>query len=179
MCGELKPRSGSEGAGLPGAATERLSTGAERPGHVWPLPRSATWPGTRRPRRHAPRRWGPRRDARGSSCRRTRPPPAWRGAWAGPSAATAAKDASGAEAGAEAGVCGLRLGLRLGRRQGLGTDAGLGSRRPPASRAPRATRAARGLAPRRAPCLPGGYTLSLALVGLVSPPPTRRKSQIL
>ena len=28
MCGELEPRSGSEGAGLPGAATERLSTGA-------------------------------------------------------------------------------------------------------------------------------------------------------
>ena len=43
MCGEIKPRSGSEGAGLPGAAAERLSTGAGRPGHVWPLPRSATW----------------------------------------------------------------------------------------------------------------------------------------
>ena len=37
MCGELKPRSGPEGAGLPGAATERLSTGAEWPGY---LPRS-------------------------------------------------------------------------------------------------------------------------------------------
>ena len=28
MCGAFKPRSGPEGAGLPGAATERLSTGA-------------------------------------------------------------------------------------------------------------------------------------------------------
>ena len=47
MCGELKPRSGPEGAGLPGAATERLSTGAERPGYVWPLPRSVTWSSAR------------------------------------------------------------------------------------------------------------------------------------
>ena len=31
MCGELKPRSGPEGAGLPGAATEQwLSTGAAK-----------------------------------------------------------------------------------------------------------------------------------------------------
>ena len=41
MCGEPKPRSGPEGAGLPGAATERLSTGEAQPGYV---PRSATWP---------------------------------------------------------------------------------------------------------------------------------------
>ena len=30
MCGEFKPRSGPEGAGLPGAATERLSSGAAK-----------------------------------------------------------------------------------------------------------------------------------------------------
>ena len=40
MCGELKPRSGSEGAGLPGAAPERLSTVAAK---AWLCVASATF----------------------------------------------------------------------------------------------------------------------------------------
>ena len=40
VCGELKPRSGSEGAGLPGAAAERLSTVAAK---AWLCVASATF----------------------------------------------------------------------------------------------------------------------------------------
>ena len=56
MCGELKPRSGPEGAGLPGAAMERLSTGAAmcglchvlRPGRqpLRSVANEASWPET-------------------------------------------------------------------------------------------------------------------------------------
>ena len=78
MCGEPKPRSGPEGAGLPGAATERLSTAAEWPGY---LPRSQH----RRRCRHALgwRRSGGRSHGRRRKRRAARsvsacePPPRW------------------------------------------------------------------------------------------------------